>query len=129
MPETTSEAGGDGVQIDLISAARMSGKTSMEKIRMILDSVREGKIVVLEAGLTPDEESKLIEVTMTEINPDDFTGIEIESFPQSEATNTSLLGRLMGREETSKLTVIGPANQIQSLHKDETLISALVSRK
>ena len=129
MPETTSEASGDGVQIDLISAARMSGKTSMEKIRMILDSVREGKIVVLEAGLTPDEESKLIEVTMTEINPDDFTGIEIESFPKSEATNTSLLGRLMGREETSKLTVIGPANQIQSLHKDETLISALVSRK
>ncbi|MFB6269460.1 MAG: DUF2073 domain-containing protein [Halobacterium sp.] len=129
MPETQSETGGDGVQIDLISAERMSGKTSMEKIRMILDSVRDGKIVVLEAGLTPDEESKLIEVTMTEINPDDFTGIEIESFPQSEANNTSLLGRLMGREETSKLTVIGPANQIQSLHKDETLISALVSRK
>jgi hypothetical protein len=130
MPETTSEGGpGDGVQIDLISGARMSGKTSMEKIRMILDGVRDGKIVVLETGLTPDEESKLIEVTMTEINPDDFTGIEIESFPQSEANDTSLLGRLMGKQSSSKLTVIGPANQIQSLHKDETLISALVSRK
>lgn len=126
MPETQSE---DGVQIDLISGERMSGKTSMEKIRMILDGVRDGKIVVLETGLTPDEESKLIEVTMTEINPDDFTGIEIESFPQSETNDTSLLGRLMGRESTSKLTVIGPANQIQSLHKDDTLISALISRK
>jgi hypothetical protein len=126
MPETQPE---DGVQIDLISGERMSGKTSMEKIRMILDGVRDGKIVVLETGLTPDEESKLIEVTMTEINPDDFTGIEIESFPQSETNDTSLLGRLMGRESTSKLTVIGPANQIQSLHKDDTLISALISRK
>ncbi|WP_336035728.1 DUF2073 domain-containing protein [Halobacterium yunchengense] len=130
MPETTSEGGSpDGVQIDLISAERMSGQTSMEKIRTILDSVRDGKIVVLEAGLTPDEESKLIEVTMTEINPDGFSGIEIESFPQSDASDTSLLGRLMGKQSTSKLTVIGPANQIQSLHKDETLISALISRK
>jgi hypothetical protein len=119
----------DGVQIDLISSERMSGKTSMEKIRDILDGVHEGNIVILEGGLTPDEESQLIEVTMTEINPDGFTGIEIESFPRSEATNGSLLDRLMGRERTSTLTVIGPADQIQSLHKDETLISALVSRR
>jgi hypothetical protein len=130
MPETTSDDGpAEGVQIDLISGERMAGKTSMEKIRLILDGVRDGNIVVLESGLTPDEESKLIEVTMSEINPDGFSGIEIESFPQSEASETSLLGRLMGKQETSKLTVIGPANQIQSLHKDETLISALISRK
>jgi hypothetical protein len=119
----------DGVQIDLISSERMSDKTSMEKIRYILDGVHDGNIVILEDGLTPDEESRLIEVTMTEINPDGFTGIEIESFPRSEATNGSLLDRLMGRERTSTLTVIGPADQIQSLHKDETLISALVSRR
>ena len=121
--------GDDGVQIDLIGGERMSGKTSMEKIRMILDGVREGKIVILEEGLSPDEESKLIEVTMTEISPDEFNGIEIETYPQSKADDSSLLGRLMGREETKKLTVIGPANQIETLHKDETLISALVSRK
>jgi hypothetical protein len=34
----------------------------------------------------------------------------------------------MGRASTAKLTVIGPANQIETLHKDETLITALVSR-
>ena len=130
MPETTSDDGpAEGVQIDLISGERMAGKTSMEKIRLILDGVRDGNIVVLETGLTPDEESKLIEVTMSEINPDGFSGIEIESFPHDEASDTSLLGRLMGKQESSKLTVIGPANQIQSLHKDETLISALLSRK
>ena len=120
----------DGVQLDLISAQRMEGKTSMEKIRMILDSVHDGDIVVLEKGLTPDEESKLIEVTMTEINPDGFTGIEIESFPGSRRKESGFLGRLMGKEDdSSKLTVIGPANQIQSLHKDETLISALLKRQ
>jgi hypothetical protein len=120
----------DGVQIDLVSGAKMDGLTSMEKIRTILDSVREGNIVILEEGLTPDEESRLIEVTMSEINPEDFSGIEIESYPQSAASDQGFIGRLMGKdEETKKLTVIGPANQIETLHKDETLISALVSRE
>ncbi len=129
MAEARHPEDEDGVQIDLISAERMDGKTTMEKIRMILDGVRDNNIVILEAGLTPDEESRLIEVTMTEISPDEFNGIEIETYPKSKADDSSLLGRLMGKEETKKLTVIGPANQIETLHKDETLISALVSRK
>jgi len=128
MPEIEHSAD-DGVEIDLISGERMRNKTSMEKIRMILDDVRKGNIVILEEGLTPDEESRLIEVTMTEINPDDFAGIEIESFPRAAANNTGLLGRLIGAEPTGKLTVIGPANQIHSLQRDETLIRALISQR
>jgi len=128
MPEATPPDV-DGVQIDLISGARMEDLTGMEKIRLILDGVREGNIVILEEGLSPDEESKLIEVTMTEISPDEFNGIEIETYPRSETADRSFLDRLMGRESTKKLTVIGPANRIQTLHKDENLISALVSRK
>ncbi|MCU4802800.1 hypothetical protein SAMN05216559_0166 [Halomicrobium zhouii] len=120
----------EGVQIDLISGERMDGLTSMEKIRMILDGVRDGNIVVLEEGLSPDEESRLIEVTMTEISPDEFNGIEIETYPKSSSSKSGIFERLMGNDEsTKKLTVIGPANQIETLHKDETLISALVSRK
>jgi hypothetical protein len=119
----------EGVQIDLISGQRMDGLTSMEKIRMILDGVREGNIVILEEGLSPDEESRLIEVTMTEISPDEFTGLEIETYPRSETADASFLDRLMGKQSTQKLTVIGPANQIETLHKDETLIQTLVSRR
>ena len=130
MPEATpTDTDDNGVQIDLISGARMEGLTGMEKIRLILDGVRDGNIVILEEGLSPDEESKLIEVTMTEISPDEFNGIEIETYPQSQTGDQTFLGRLMGKESTKKLTVIGPANQIETLHKDENLISALVSRK
>ena len=128
MPEAKTSDNG-GVQIDLISGQRMENLASMEKIRLILDGVRDGNIVILEEGLSPDEESKLIEVTMTEISPDEFNGIEIETYPRSQTNDASILDRIMGKEETAKLTVIGPANQIETLHKDETLISALVSRK
>jgi hypothetical protein len=128
MPQATGTER-DGVQIDLISGERMEGLTSMEKIRMILDGVHEGKIVILEAGLSPEEESKLIEVTMTEISPDEFSGIEIETYPGSAPGDSGFINRIMGRNPAaSKLTVIGPADRIETLHKDETLISALVSR-
>ena len=129
MPEATEKDDGDGIQIDLISGQRMDELATMEKIRLILDSVHEGKIVILEEGLTPDEESKLIEVTMGEITPDEFNGIEIETYPKADSSKPSLLGRLMGSDDSSaKLTVIGPANRIETLHKDETLISTFVSR-
>ena len=140
QPDSDPEGGDDpgdddgdtperGVQIDLISGERMEDMASMEKIRHILDGVREGNIVILEEGLSPQEESQLIEVTMAEISPDGFDGIEIESYPRSETSDSSFLGRLMGSESTNTLTVIGPANQIETLHKDETLIRTLVSRK
>ena len=130
MPEQIEQEGeepDDGVQLDMISAGRMEEMTSMEKIHFILDGVRDGKVVILESGLSPDEESKLIEVTMSEISPDGFSGIEIESYPK-ENTATGILDRLLGAD-ASKMTVIGPANQIETLHKDSELISAVVSAR
>lgn len=128
MPEMKDPNHTNGVQIDMISGERMAELPSMEKINLILDGVHDGNIVILEEGLSPNEESKLIEQTMTQISPDEFNGIEIETYPRSQTSDSSFLDRLMGRQSTSKLTVIGPANQIETLHKDENLISALVSR-
>lgn len=117
----------EGVRIDLISEDRMDDLTTMEKINLILNMVKDGSIVVLERGLAPEEEAKLIEVTMTSIH-DDFTGIEIESYPAK--SNPSLISKLLGRPSTlTRLTVIGPANQLKTIKKDQDLISALVSSK
>ena len=133
MPEVTTdddgEELGDGIQVDMISGERMNGMRTMEKIRLILDGVHDGNVVILEEGLDPDEESKLIERTMSEINPDGFTGIEIETYPGTDSSNSGFLGRLIGNDEPNKLTVIGPANRIETLHKDETLISTLITRR
>jgi len=135
MPEVTTGDGAedptDGIQIDMISAERMEGMRTMEKIRLILDGVHDDNIVILESGLEPEEESKLIERTMTEINPDGdgFTGIEVESYPGGSGGDSGFIGRLIGNDEPNKLTVIGPANRIETLHKDETLISTLITRQ
>lgn len=112
-----------GVQINLISKERLSKMGSMEKIRMILDNVKEGKIVVLETGLTPDEEAKLIEVTMLEIDHENFVGIELESYPYKEK---SLISKILGKKR-GRLTIIGPANRLKTIEKQEDLIKALIT--
>ncbi len=114
-----------GIQLDLISEARISQMASMEKVRYIIDEVRKGKILVLEKGLNPMEEAKLIEMTMSAIQPDVFSGIEMQSYPAH--SDNSLLGKFFKKQSNRRLTVIGPANQLKTLQKDSNLISALVS--
>ncbi len=111
------------MEVNLISKEKLSKMGSMEKIRMILDSVKEGKIVVLETGLTPEEEAKLIEVTMLEIDHENFVGIELESYPQKEK---SFLSRILGKRH-GRMTIIGPANKLKTLEKREDLIRALIT--
>lgn len=112
--------------MDLISEDKLDNMTSMEKVRLILDEVRSGKILVLEKGLTPSEQTKLIELTMTEIGPDDFSGIEIESYPVKQ--NDTFFNKLLGKTSLkTRLTVIGAAAQLKTIKKDRDLISAMVS--
>ncbi len=116
------------IQMDLISEERLKDLTPMEKVRMILDEVRNGKILVLEKGLTPTEQNKLIELTMTQISPDEFSGIEIESYPSKP--DPTFFGKLLGKASVNtRLTVIGPANQLKTIKKSKDLISALVSSR
>jgi len=114
------------VQMDLISAERLENMPSTEKIQLILDKVKNGKIVVLETGLTPEEEIRLIERTMTEIRVDEFSGIEIESYPAKK--RGSFIGKIMGKTDmVCRMTIVGPANQIRTTGKDRYEISTKVS--
>jgi len=115
-----------GFQMDLISEHRLAEMAPVEKVRFIIDEVREGKILVLEKGLSPEEEASLIEMTMTLIEPDGFSGIEMESYPSE--VDTSILGRLLKKNTIkTRMTVIGPADQLKTLRKDRNMISALIS--
>lgn len=118
-----------GVQIDLISSEKLEKLTSMEKIHLILDHVRQGTIIILEKGLSPDEQSTLIEMTMREILPDGFNGIEIETYPSREQS-PGFLQKLLGKATPeSRLTVIGPANQLRLIRKEKDILSAWVSTR
>ena len=110
------------VKLNLISKEKLERMGTMEKLRLILDEVKAGKIVVLESGLTPEEEAKLIEMTMLEIDHENFVGIEVESYPQKQS---GFFGKLLGKKG-GRLMVIGPANRLKTLEKREDIIEALI---
>jgi len=113
------------VQMDLISSEKVDSMSSIDKIRLILSKVKTGKIVVLEKGLSPEEEAKLIEMTMIEINDDKFSGIEIESYP---ATGGDTLMERLRRKSGAKnrMMVVGPANQLRTVERGKYQISTKV---
>lgn len=102
---------------------------SNEKIRKVLNIVKNDSIVLMEGRLKPEEEAKLIERTMEQINRR-FKGIEICTiFPEKKNDPFSrklkngfyklLLGNRLG------VTVIGPASIVKEIKRDPNKIELL----
>ncbi|HLF15856.1 MAG TPA: DUF2073 domain-containing protein, partial [Candidatus Thermoplasmatota archaeon] len=73
--------------IHLISSEKVEAMGADEKVRFILDEVEQGKILILERGLTPQEEALLIQKTMEDIDQDRFIGIEMQSYGMDRGKN------------------------------------------
>lgn len=116
-----------GVQINLVSRTMLENMSLQEKVRYILDEVKKNHILVLEEGLDPHEEAKLIESTMIEIDPDSFVGIEMES--QRELRGAGVIGKIFRRSQyggRASMTVVGPADKLRTVYKDGAVIEAMV---
>lgn len=115
-----------GVKINLISSRKLDTMTSQEKLRFILDEVKKGSVLVLERGLTAEEEIDLIKATMSEINHNTFIGIEMQSYSSRDLETSSWLSRILGRTRVPKMSVIGPASLLKTIHKDGSMIQTMV---
>lgn len=119
-------------QIELLTPRALHGKTSQQKLNFILQTMRKtDKILVLEEPLTPQEEAKLIELTMESIDNTSnkrFTGIEVATLGASDVTDikTRLVKLLGGRP--SGLTVIGPSKIVKQIKKDPHKLNLLTGR-
>lgn len=112
----------NAISVNFISHAKLDGLDSMEKLDFILKEVKKGQILVLEKGLTAEEQAKLIEMTMKKID-EKFVGIEMESYIDEKP---SFFNRLFGRKKV-RLTVIGPADKIKTIYKDKDIIRAVIN--
>lgn len=108
-----------GISFNLISRQKLNDLSSSEKLKYILKEVKSGRILVLEHGLTPAEQARLIEKTMKEIDHDTFIGIEMEGYGEEKS---SFIQRVFGIAKKPRMTVIGPANILKTVHKDLSLI-------
>ena len=113
----------NGIAFNLVSRQKLDGFTSSEKLKFIIKEVKKGKILVLEHGLTPIEQTHLIENTMREIEQDTFIGVEMEGYGQD---NPSFFQKLFGINRRPRITLIGPADLLQMVKKDNEMIQTKI---
>jgi len=111
------------ISFNLVSRHKLDELTSSEKLRFILKEVKKGKILVLEHGLTPFEQTNLIENTMKEIEQDTFIGVEMEGLGQDRP---SFFQKLFGYSRKPRVTLIGPANLLKTIRKDNDMIQTKI---
>ena len=113
----------DGISVNLVSKNKLDEFSSSEKLNFIIKEVKKGKVLVLEQGLTPFEQTELIENTMKEIKQDTFIGIEIEGYSEDKQTFIQKLFRIIKKP---RMTVIGPADLLKTIRKDSSMIQTKI---
>ena len=112
-----------GISVNLISRQKLEELSSNEKLDFILKEVQSGKVLVLEQGLTSMEQTNLIEHTMREIEQDTFIGIEMEGYSEDRPT---FLQKFLGKMKKPRMTVIGPADLLKTIRKDNNMIQTKI---
>jgi len=112
-----------GISVNLVSRQKLEKLSSNEKLNFILKEVQNGKVLVLEQGLTPIEQTSLIEYTMKEIEQDTFIGIEMEGYSEDKPT---FLQKFLGKMKKPRMTVIGPADLLKTICKDNNMIQTKI---
>ena len=112
-----------GISVNLISRHKLEELSSNEKLDFILKEVQRGKVLVLEQGLTSMEQTNLIEHTMREIEQDTFIGIEMEGYSEDKPT---FLQKFLGKMKKPRMTVIGPADLLKTIRKDNNMIQTKI---
>jgi len=113
----------EGIPVNLVSRDKLDEFSSAEKLNFIIKEVKKGKVLVLEQGLTPFEQTELIEYTMKEIKQDTFIGIEIEGYSEDKQTFMQKIFRIIKKP---RMTVIGPADLLKTIRKDNNMIQTQI---
>ncbi len=113
----------NGISVNLVSRHKLDQFTSEEKLKFIMKEVKKGKILVLEQGLTPFEQTSLIEYTMKEIEHDTFIGVEMEGYGEDKPT---FIQKIFGMMSRPRMTLIGPADLLKTVRKDSNMIQTKI---
>jgi hypothetical protein len=120
-----------GLTLQFIPYVEIEHLSSLGRIRKLLNSVKEEKIVLLEGRLKKEEEAELIKTTMEEINSD-FKGIELAViYPEAhnaaffQKIRQGFINALLG--DRQGLTIIGPASIVKEIKKDPNKIQLFTS--
>ena len=120
------------LSIDFIPIEILSKSSLDERVELILNKIKNKKIVVLNSRLEPKDEAVLIKKTMESVSKS-FTGVEICSLSSSELMgDTSIFSKakdyiinlITGGKRG--ITVIGPAKIVREIKREPDRISLFI---
>lgn len=115
------------LEVDFIPFSNIKRRPPDEKIEFLMERVKDGKVVVIEGTLDPEEEAMLIESTMKAIS-EDFPGIELCTLSGDEYRKIGMLEELRDRVlrtlgHRKGIVVIGPAAVIKEVKRSPGILS------
>ena len=120
------------LRIHFMPYSEISQLDLVEKIRKIMGLVLDNQIVILQGKLKPEEETRLIENSMTLIgNIEGFQGIEIATLSGEaeyvgifKKIKSGIIKILVGEKDA--LTIIGPASIVKEMAQDPKKVDLLL---
>jgi len=123
-----------GLTIHFMPYSEISHEDTFGRMKKLMGLILENKIIILQGRLKPEEETKLIENTMTLIgNLKGFQGVEISTLSGDQEKNVfdkmrhNIARILVGEQDA--ITLIGPASVVKDIKKDPKKIELMLKRR
>lgn len=121
--------------IHFMPFSEIANEDTTHRIKKIMGFILDGKLIILQGRLKPEEETKLIENTMTLVgNLKGFQGIEL-AVVSSDSEHRSVfekvrhnIARILVGEQDA-LTIIGPAALVSEIKRNPKKIELMLKRR
>ena len=120
--------GDDGVTIEFLSRTKLQEKTFDEKVEAVIDRVKDNAVLVLEEGWSHEEERRLIQNAMDEID-EDFPGIEFLGLNDGESrfkrAKKMFYEKVLNEKYRGGITIVGNSRVMEKVKKERDAVSFL----
>jgi len=126
---------GKDLTIHFMPYSEIAHEDAISRIKKIMGLILQNRIIILQGRLKPEEETKLIEHTMTLVgNIKGFQGVEIAVLSGDSDTRGLFekvrhnIARILVGEQDA-VTIIGPATIVKEIKRDPKKIELMLKRK
>jgi len=129
-----SKKGVSDLTIHFMPYSEIAYEDALGRIKKIMGIVLQNKVILLQGKLKSEEETKLIEHTMTLIgNIPGFQGVEIATISNDFGKNLfnkvrHNIARILIGEHDS-VTIIGPASVVKEIQRDPKKIEFMLKKR
>ena len=131
---SSKNGGKKNLMIHFMPYSEIAHHDTLGRIKKIMGLVLDNRIIILQGRLRPEEETKLIENTMTLIgNIKGFQGVEIAAISGDSEHSTLFekvrknIARILVGEQDA-ITIIGPASIVKDIKRDPKKIELMLQR-